>query len=105
MQFTNQKIVGRKDLLFANEMNSLLPKGEGTAPPSGQGEGALDETQPSPPAFPPPSASSSYPPPGSWAPPPANADTGPTTAVTPVAAPRRLEAQHRAEGPAPLGGS
>jgi S1-C subfamily serine protease len=65
------------------------PGAEGTAPPRGQGEGALGETQPSPPAFPPPSATSPYPPPppGSWAPPSAAADTGPTTAVTPVAAP------------------
>jgi S1-C subfamily serine protease len=58
----------------------------GTAPPPEQGEGAIDDTQPSPPTFPPPGASSSYPPPppGSWAPPPADADTGPTTAVTAV---------------------
>ena len=59
------------------------------APTPAQSEGAVGDTQPSPPAFPPPAASSSYPPPppGSWAPPPIDADTGPTTAVTPVAVP------------------
>jgi S1-C subfamily serine protease len=57
--------------------------------PAEQPAGAVDDTQPSPPAFPPPGAGSSYPPPppGSWAPPSADADTGPTTAVTPVAVP------------------
>ncbi len=61
----------------------------GIAPTPEPSEGAGDEAQPTPPAFPPPAASSSYPPPtpGSWAPPPAAADTGPTTAVTPVAVP------------------
>ena len=60
-----------------------------TAPPPEHGDGAVGDTQPGPPAFPPPPASSSYPPPppGTWAPPAADADTGPTTAVRPVAVP------------------
>jgi S1-C subfamily serine protease len=63
------------------------------APPSEHSGGAVDAPPPAPPAFPVPGASqsagSSYPPPppGSWAPPTAADDTGPTTAVTPLAVP------------------
>jgi S1-C subfamily serine protease len=63
------------------------------APPSEQSGGGVDDAPPAPPVFPAPSASpsagSSYPPPppGSWAPPTVADDTGPTTAVTPLAVP------------------
>ncbi len=63
------------------------------APPTEQTGGTFDAPPPTPPVFPVPSASpdagSSYPPPppGSWAPPTAAGDTGPTTAVTPLAVP------------------
>ena len=82
-----------------NPVDPLSP----AAPPAPH-DAAAEATQPTPPAFPPPSPSSSYPPPppGSWAPPSAG---GPATPATPMVVPFSYPPSGDATypGPAPSG--